>query len=124
LSLASSALNIRSPIVINTVDRFSLAVLIIYLRKVMMRDNVVKIKKVDKAKAFVRDYLADGALKSTKEVKAAAAPPVTPRLRHPFLQKFTGPNRPRKRAPFARYILAIHSHSAVEQQGLSVDRYG
>ena len=58
----------------------------------MMRDNVVKIKKVDKAKAFV--------------------------------QKFTGPNRPRKRAPFARYILAIHSHSAVEQQTLSVDRYG
>jgi hypothetical protein len=35
--------------------------LIIYLRKVMIRDNVVKIKMVDKAKAFVRDYLADGA---------------------------------------------------------------
>ena len=47
----------------HTVGRLSLAALINYLRKVMIRDNVVKIKKVDKAKAFMRDYLVDSALK-------------------------------------------------------------
>jgi hypothetical protein len=69
------------------VGRLSLAALIIYLRKVMIRDNVVKIKKVDKAKAFMRDYLADGALKSTKEVKAAAAAAGHTKITTPFSSK-------------------------------------
>ena len=89
-----------------------------------MRDNVVNIKKVDKAKAFVRDYLADGALKSTKEVKAAAAAAGHAKITTPFSSKVYRTESTAQKAPFARYILAIHSHSAVEQQGLSVHRYG
>jgi hypothetical protein len=53
----------------------------------MMRDNVVKIKKVDKANAFVRDYLADGALKSTREVKAGAAAAGHAKITTPFSSK-------------------------------------
>jgi hypothetical protein len=41
-----------------------------------------------------------------------------------FSEACRGGFRRSKGFPFERYILAIHSHSAVEQQGLSVDRYG